>query len=170
MRNFLQSLQGQQGLGGGQQQQVDLPYAHLSHLLTTSVTVPLADSAGAEQVDTLLSFLPPAVLVLAADPTATLDNKGEPQSGSVAPAMTSLSLEEKRNILKKVLRSPQFAQALSHLTSALRDGGLPGVADALGIKVENGGYLQQGGMPLGGGRAIKTFVDGVKKTVKDMEH
>jgi hypothetical protein len=50
---------------------------------------------------------------------------------------------------------------------ALRDGGLPGVADALGIRVENGGYMQGGGMPLGGGQAVKAFVDGVKRTVQE---
>lgn len=50
---------------------------------------------------------------------------------------------------------------------ALRDGGLPGVADALGIRVENGGYMQGSGMPLGGGQAVKVFVDGVRKTVQE---
>lgn len=50
---------------------------------------------------------------------------------------------------------------------ALRDGGLPGIADALHIKVENGGYIPDSGMPLGGGHAVKAFVEGAKKTVKD---
>lgn len=82
-------------------------------------------------------------------------------------ARCSLSLDDKRSLLNKVLRSPQFHQALASLTMALRDGGLPGVADALGVKVENGGYLGNGGMPMGGGQAVKAFVEGVKKTVQE---
>lgn len=78
-----------------------------------------------------------------------------------------MSLEDKKILLKKVLRSPQFHQALGSLTMALRDGGLPGIADALGVKVDNGGYIASTGMPLGGGHAVKAFVEGVKKTVKD---
>lgn len=50
---------------------------------------------------------------------------------------------------------------------ALRDGGLPSVSDALGIKVENGGFMRRGGMPLGGGEAVDAFLNGIKKTVEE---
>lgn len=95
------------------------------------------------------------------------DGKFEPSTEAVEAAKASLSLDDKRTLLKKVLRSPQFHQALGSLTMALRDGGLPGVADALGVGVENGGYLQDSGMPMGGGNAVKAFVEGVKKTVQE---
>ncbi len=77
-----------------------------------------------------------------------------------------MSVQQKKALLVKVLRSPQFHQSLSSLTMALRDGGLPTVADALGIQVENGGFLQGGAMPLGGGAAVEAFVEGVKKSVQ----
>lgn len=57
-------------------------------------------------------------------------------------------------------------QSLGSLTVALRDGGLPNVSQALKIDVENGGYMRGGGMPLGGGDAVKAFLEGVKKTVE----
>lgn len=50
---------------------------------------------------------------------------------------------------------------------ALRDGGLPSVSDALGIKVENGGFMRRGGMPLGGGEAVDAFLKGIRRTVEE---
>jgi 26S proteasome regulatory subunit N13 len=169
VRNFLDSLRGQSGLAGAQQQQqqhqADISYPYLSHLLPTSITVPIVDTLSAEQVDSLLSFLPPAVIVLASD-TVEYDGISDPTADQIRAANDSLSLEKKQTLLKKVLRSPQFHQALGTLTMALRDGGLPSIADALNIKVEQDGYLQPG-MPMGGNSAIKVFIEGVKKTVKD---
>lgn len=98
--------------------------------------------------------------------TVELDGRSDPTADQIKAANESLSLAQKQALLKKVLRSPQFHQALGTLTMALRDGGLPSVADALNVKVENDGYLQPG-IPMGGGYAVKAFIDGVKKTVKD---
>lgn len=174
MRNFLDSLRGQPGLSDGQGsgQEADKLYPYLNHLLPTSITVPMIDTLATnapECLDTLLSFLPPAVIVLSGNNPSAFDGKSEPSAEAVEAAKASLSLEGKKALLKKVLRSPQFHQALGTLTHALRDGGLPGVADALGIKVENGGYMQNGSMPLGGGQAVEAFVEGVKKTVQDQK-
>lgn len=127
----------------------------------------MVDSATEEFTDTLISLLPPAVIVLASGSTDSVDGKLEPSASAVEDAKASLSLDDKRTLLKKVLRSPQFNQALASLTMAIRDGGLPSIADALGVKVQDGGYLRGSGMPLGGGQAIEAFVDGVKKTVED---
>lgn len=164
VRNFLASLQGQQG--SGQQQHADLPYPYLNHLLPTSITIPMIDKAPVEYLNTLLTYLPPAVVVMAADPNTTLDSKSDPSPNAVEAAVASLSVESKRALLKKVLRSPQFNQGLGGLTMALRDGGLPSIADALGVQVENGGYIRDGSMPLGGGHAVQAFIDGVKTSVK----
>ena len=71
--------------------------------------------------------------------------------------------------MAKVVRSPQLHQSLGSLTVALRDGGLPSVADALGIAVENGGYVRGGNMPLGGPEAVVAFIKGVERTVRDSE-
>lgn len=76
-------------------------------------------------------------------------------------------MEQKKDILKRVLRSPQLNQSLGSLTVALRDGGLPNVSQALKIKVKNDGYIKHQGMPLGGGEAVEAFLEGVKKTVQD---
>lgn len=171
----MDSLRGQSGLSAGQQgqrQDADKPYPYLNHLLPTSITVPMVDTIAAnapERLDTLLSFLPPAVIVLSGNNPDAFDGKNEPSAQAVEESKASLSLEAKKALLKKVLRSPQFHQALGTLTQALRDGGLPGVADALGIRVENGGYMQNGSMPLGGGQAVEAFVEGVKKTVREQK-
>ena len=81
--------------------------------------------------------------------------------------MQTLDLEQKRDILRKVLRSPQFTQSLGSLTVALSDGGLPSISDALKIKVENGGFMRRGGVPLGGGDAVEAFLEGVKRLVEE---
>ncbi|KAH7328666.1 proteasome complex subunit Rpn13 ubiquitin receptor-domain-containing protein [Stachybotrys elegans] len=162
VRNFLNSLQGQQGSGGLQQPR-DVPYPFLNHLLPTSTTVSMVEAAPVEQLDTMMSFLPPAVIVLGSGESTD----PEPSAAAVEAAKASMSIDEKRTLLKKVLRSPQFYQALGGLTMALRDGGLPSIAEALGVRVDNGGLIPGGSMPLGGGEAIKAFVDGVKKTVRE---
>ena len=79
----------------------------------------------------------------------------------------SLSTEQKKDILRKVLRSPQFSQSLGSLTMAIRDGGLPTISDALKIKVANGGYVPRGSVPLGGGEAVEAFIEGIKDSIDD---
>lgn len=80
--------------------------------------------------------------------------------------MEALSIHQKRDILGKVLHSPQLQQSLGSLTIALRDGGLPMIGEALGLQVENGGLIRHGSMPLGGGEAVEAFVKGVKKSAE----
>lgn len=164
VRNFLDSLKGGAGATGSNQGEGKL-YPMLSDLLTPPITVPMARDASAEQIDELLSFLPPAVLILAQQ-ADTGDASTEPTPAAVEAAKQAMSIGQKKALLEKVLRSPQFHQSLASLTMAIRDGGLPSIADALSIKVENGGYMRGGSMPLGGGDAVEAFVEGVKKTVE----
>jgi 26S proteasome regulatory subunit N13 len=158
-------LKGNQGLGGRQTQQGDKPYPFLTHLLPSSVTIPVIESAAEEYLDNLLGFLPSTVVALGYS-SGFGDAEEEREEPSLEAAIRRLSLDQKRKLLTKVLRSPQFHQALGSLTMALRDGGLPSVAEALGIKVENGGYMRGGAVPLGGGEAVEAFVSGVKQTLK----
>lgn len=73
-------------------------------------------------------------------------------------------------LLTTLLRSPQFTQALGGVTSALRDGGLPGISEALGVKVKEGGWLDRGrSMPLTGGAAVEAFLEGVRRGVVEEE-
>ncbi|KAF3056345.1 putative proteasomal ubiquitin receptor ADRM1 like protein [Daldinia childiae] len=162
VRNFLDSLKG--GNQGGNQGEGKL-YPLLSDLLTPPVTVPMARQATAEQVDNLLSFLPPSILVLSQQADEG-DTATEPTAAAIQAAKEAMSLGQKKALLEKVLRSPQFHQSLASLTMAIRDGGLPSIADALSVPVENGGYLKGSQMPLGGGEAVEAFVEGVKKSVQ----
>ncbi|KAI1810768.1 proteasome complex subunit Rpn13 ubiquitin receptor-domain-containing protein [Poronia punctata] len=164
VRSFLDSLKG--GSRGPTNRGEDKVYPLLSDLLTPPVTVPMARTASEEQIDDLLNFLPPAVLVLSQQSDQG-DSTAEPTADAIEAAKGAMSLGQKKALVEKVLRSPQFHQSLSSLTMALRDGGLPTVAEALSIKVENGGYLPGSQMPLGGGAAVEAFVEGVKKTVQD---
>ncbi|KAI0447918.1 proteasome complex subunit Rpn13 ubiquitin receptor-domain-containing protein [Xylaria telfairii] len=164
VRNFLDSLKG-----GGQavpNQGEGKLYPLLSDLLTTSTTVPWVRTASEEQIDNLLGFLPPAVVVLSQQSDHG-DSSVEPTADAIEAAKAAMSLGQKKALIEKVLRSPQFHQSLTSLTMALRDGGLPTVADALSIKVANGGYMRGSQMPLGGGDAVEAFVEGVKKTVQE---
>ncbi|KAI0135517.1 proteasome complex subunit Rpn13 ubiquitin receptor-domain-containing protein [Daldinia grandis] len=157
VRNFLDSLKG------GSQVEGKL-YPFLSDLLTPPVTVPMARQATEEQVDNLLSFLPPSVLVLSQQADEG-DATAEPTAAAIQAAKEAMSLGQKKALLEKVLRSPQFHQSLTSLTMAIRDGGLPSIADALSVPVEHGGYFKGSQMPLGGGEAVEAFVEGVKKSV-----
>jgi len=79
----------------------------------------------------------------------------------------SLSRAQKEAILARVLHSPQFHQSLASLTGALREGGLPSIAEALGVRVRNGGFVEGGGggVPMGGGAAVEAFLEGVRSAV-----
>ena len=95
------------------------------------------------------------------------DYEVEPTAEQAQAAIDALSIEQKKEILRKVFRSPQFSQSLGSLTTALRDGGLPTISDALKIPVTNGGFIKQGsGVPMGGGDAVEAFVEGVKTEVQ----
>lgn len=141
-------------------------YTTLPDLLPTSTTIPTIDTATPAQLDNLLSYLPPTVLLVAQESASQIDGMVEPNAATASAALEALSVEQKKSILKRVLRSPQFHQSLGSLTMAIRDGGLPSIADALGLKVQNGGLVRGGSMPLGGGDAVEAFVEGVKTTVE----
>lgn len=172
VRNFLASLQGGKGgmPGASQQSAEGKLYPLLNDLLETSVTVPMLAGAEEAYVDNLLSYLPPMVLVLAQQGASSGDAiETEPSAESTSAAIASMSLAQKKSLLEKVLRSPQFHQSLASLSMAIRDGGLPSIAEALGVKVEGGGLVRGGSMPLGGGEAVEAFVEGVKKNVQEKQ-
>ncbi|KAI0022216.1 proteasome complex subunit Rpn13 ubiquitin receptor-domain-containing protein [Xylariomycetidae sp. FL0641] len=166
VRNFLDSLKG--GANAGASQGEGKLYPLLSDLLTPPNTMPMLQNATEDQVNNLLNFLPPQVIVLSQQADVG-DSTAEPSADAIDAAKQAMSLPQKKSLVEKILRSPQFHQSLTSLSMALRDGGLPTVADALQIKVENGGYIRGGQMPLGGGEAVEAFVEGVKKTVQEEE-
>lgn len=141
-------------------------FTTLPDLLPTSTTIPTIDTATPAQIDNLLSYLPPTILLIAQESASLIDGMVEPSAASATAALEALSLDQKKSILKRVLRSPQFHQSLGSLTMAIREGGLPSIAEALRIKVQNGGLVRGGSVPLGGGEAVEAFVEGVKKTVE----
>ena len=165
VQNFLRSMQGNPALNNQQAQNQPQPFTTLPDLLLPSTTIPVVESLSAASINSLLSYLPPTLLVLSqeADDISTVD----PTPETAATVLEALSLDQKKNILRKVLRSPQFNQSLGSLTHALRDGGLPSISEALGVKVENGGFVRRGGMPLGGGEAVEAFLKGVRGSVEE---
>ena len=167
VQNFLRSMQGSQALQsarGGRQGQL---YTTLPDLLPTSTTIPFTDSASSTTVDRLLENIPPVLLLLSQQSEVdTCSTEASPEAAKAA--LEGMSLEQKKEVLRKVLRSPQFTQGLNSLTGALRDGGLPTISEALKIPVENGGLIQGGTVPQGGGDAVEVFVKGVKSST-DMD-
>jgi 26S proteasome regulatory subunit N13 len=165
VQNFLNSLKG--GQRTSQQQAQGQMYTTLVDLLPSSTTLSMLESASPAQIDNLLGYLPPTILLIAQESAGKIDGMVEPNAETTSAAIQALSLGQKKEILKKVLRSPQFHQSLGSLTMAIRDGGLPSIAEALGVKVQNGGLVPGGSVPLGGGDAVAAFVEGVKKTVEE---
>ncbi|KAK5716408.1 hypothetical protein LTR17_016381 [Elasticomyces elasticus] len=171
VQNFLQSLnQPTQTRQQQQQHQQDIPYTTLPELLTPATTLPFISSATPDQIDTLCSMLPPELFLLAQESNSTSSSSDpNPTPAAGEAAIEALSLEQKKEIVVRALRSPQFQQSLGSLTVALRDGGLPMIGEALRLDIEHGGVIRGGSMPLGGGRAVEAFVEGVKRTVEEEE-
>jgi 26S proteasome regulatory subunit N13 len=166
VQDFLKSLGGRQSQS--QSQDPERPSTTLQDLLPPSTTLQFIDSADTNTADYLLSFLPPALLLLAQG-NAEEASEADTDPELAQAALLSLDLSQKKDILRKVLRSPQFMQSLASLTVALRDGGLPSISEALQIPVANGGFMRRGGVPLGGGDAVDAFLDGVRQHVKEKD-
>ena len=178
VHNLLASLSGGDS---AQSRTRDKLYPALNDLLTPSETLHAIESADEPTLSRLLDFLPPTIIILAQSggvgggTTETLPDDGncdqqEPKHDTLAAKKVAMTTWEKKNLITRVLLSPQFSQSLASLTVAIREGGLPTLADALGVKVRNGGYMGRGsGMPLGGEEAVEAFVEGFRKTVKATE-
>jgi len=151
--------------GSGAQPSYDKPFASLANLFDTNTTVPFLASASSEQVDALCLQLPPSIFLLAQENTESLAAT-EPTAEAGKAAVEALSDGQKRDILQRVLRSPQLHQFLESLTNALKEGGLPALGEALMFDVENGGKIIGGNVPIGGTEAVKRFLEGAKRTVE----
>lgn len=162
VQNFLQSLKSG-GTSSSASSSGD-PFTTLLDLLSPNTTVPVIDKAPDSFIDALCSNLPTTLFLIEAE-VDDIDDI-DPNSETAQTVLQTLDQEQKRDVIKRVVTSPQMRQSLGSLTVALRDGGLPNVSQALKIDVQNGGYMRGGGMPLGGGDAVKAFVEGVKKTVE----
>lgn len=161
MQNFLKSMQGTESLEGRISQTSNVAAITLLDLLLPSTTVPIIEAADESFLDNLLSRLPPEILNSPQNNNPRFLTEAGPDTQAEA-----LSFNQKKVILEKVLRSPQFSQSVIALTGALRDGGLPAISDALDIPVENGGYTQTGGLAMGGNDATGAFMKGIKTYVE----
>ena len=153
IQNFIRSVPGSAGGQGSRNTQQKL-FTTLQDLLTPTSTVAWVDAASEGTIDEVLQFLPPNL--------ASLMNDDDDDS-----APPALNLDQKKDLVRRVLRSPQFSQSLASLTFALRDGGLPSIGEALNVPLQNGGYMRRGGVPLGGGEAVEAFLNGVKTLVEE---
>jgi 26S proteasome regulatory subunit N13 len=156
-----------QGGGGGGGSPHEQLFTTLADLLTPASTIPLLDAADDELIDRLYECLPPQLVatVQASVDTSALQNPDSSAEEKQA-AQRALTVARKE-MLRRVLHSPQFSQSLASLTVALREGGLPIIAETIGVPVRNGGYLRHGGVPMGGGEAVEAFIEGVRRDVED---
>ena len=129
----------------------------------------MVDNAPPDYIELLLNLIPSSLILLASGTPGVTDRREEPSQAAVDAARAALTLEDKRNLLKKVLRSPQFQQSLGSMSMAIRDGGLPSLVAVMRIRARNEGWMPGGGMPMGGDQALETFVEGVKKTIEEEE-
>ncbi|KAJ5620025.1 hypothetical protein N7510_004009 [Penicillium lagena] len=143
VNDFLKSLGGR-----APAQDPEQPSTTLQDLLPPSTTLPFIESANATTADHLLNFLPPALLLLAQGNAEALEADTDPELAQAA--LLSLDLPQKKDILRRVLRSPHISEALE-------------------IPVANGGFMRRGGVPLGGGEAVEAFLDGVRQHVKQKD-
>ncbi|KAI1008001.1 hypothetical protein K3495_g221 [Podosphaera aphanis] len=166
VQNFLHSLQGQMSLPHKTRS-----FPSLQELLASTITVPIIESATPAQIDTLLSNLPPNILITPQDSVEESnplnDPISDPSTSAATVAMRCLTVDQKKSILKRVLRSPQLHQSLGGLSTAIKGGGLPSISTALGVKVPNGGLIRGGNVPLGGDEAIEAFIVGIKENVEE---
>jgi 26S proteasome regulatory subunit N13 len=155
---------GKTSSGSSQQQGSNDPFTTLLDLLWPSHTIPTVTNGSEDLIDTLCAQLPTTPFLLEAEVEDV--DQIDPNSETAQMAMQTLTKEEKIEVLKRILTAPQLRAALGSLTEALKTGALPTVSQALKIDVENGGFMRGGGMPLGGGDAIKAFLEGVKKSAE----
>lgn len=157
----MDSLKG----GSGQQQQGGGDFPTLLDLLWPTTTRPIIEGASDELIDALAAQLPttPFLLEAEVEDVDQIDPNGE----EAQMVVQTMGQAEKREVVQQILRAPQLRAALGSLTEALKTGALPTVAQALNIDVEHGGYMRGGAMPLGGGDAVRTFLEGVKRTVEN---
>lgn len=181
MRSLIASLNQESGGTGTstgartRRQPPENVFTTLVDLLAPETSVAVVTSAPTALLDALLAQLPAAALLpdpgssssSSSSATTTAASSASAGGPVTAATLSALSAAQKRAALVRVLRSPQFHQSLGVLTAALRDGGLPTVAAALGVRVENGGYVPGGTVPLGGGDAVEAFVKGVERAVVD---
>lgn len=157
----MNSLKG----GNGQQQQGDGDFTTLLDLLWPSVTRPIIENASDELIDALAAQLPTTPFLIEAE-VEDIDQI-DPNGEEAQMVVQTMGQAEKRDVIQGIVRAPQLRAALGSLTEALKSGALPTVAQALNIDVEHGGYMRGGAMPLGGGDAVKAFLEGVKRTVEN---
>ena len=163
----MNSLKGGNLSSGSQQQSSDHSFTTLLDLLWPSHTIPTVEKGSEALIDALCAQLPTTPFLLEAEVEDV--DQIDPNSETAQMAIQTLDQEQKIDVLKRILRAPQLRAALGSLTEALKTGALPTVSQALKIDVEHGGFMRGGAMPLGGGDAVKTFLEGVKKTVEKEE-
>ncbi|KAB8748964.1 hypothetical protein FH972_026515 [Carpinus fangiana] len=174
IQNFLNSLNAdnpavqQRSAGGGDT--IEDTFTTLVDLLPSTTTIPMLASPTTTETficNLLVKHLPPSLIYLAHDmDPADIPDDADSDPEAVAALADELDIEQQKDLLRRVLRSPQFHQALAQITQALRDGGLPAIAGAVGIEVEGNGYYNAAaGIPMNGGKAVKAFLEGAKKSV-----
>jgi len=111
-----------------------VPPISLHDLLDPREIAGVVQNMSSEAVENMISNLPPALVP------------------------SGVSEAHKKNIIAKVLRSPQFAQGAISLSAALREGALRGVADSLKVPLLPGDEAAAD--------QVEAFVRGVKREIE----
>lgn len=133
--DFLKSLISSINVGGPSNYGQQTPSVSLHDLLSTSTTVPLVSSISGSNLDNIIANLPPALI---------------PKDATES---------QKKDVVRRVLQSPQFMQSCLSLSVALRDGALRGVADSLQVPLRPGEEMVAD--------QIEAFVKGIKREVEE---
>ncbi len=117
----------------------------------------MINNASEATLDQMLLNLPATILILAQESAAQIDGMVEPSPAQAQAALEALSIDQKRQLLKRVLLSPQFSQGMGSLEQAIRDGGLENVAMALRVTLDRRAPANSD--------PLKVFMDGLKEDV-----
>ncbi|PWW76599.1 adhesion regulating molecule [Tuber magnatum] len=137
LQNLISQIQLPGAAGGGGYQQQE-PMISLHDLLPSTTTTSLLAGMTPGTVDDLISNLPQGIV---------------PRNATLA---------QKKEVIRKVLHSPQFSQSLVSLSVALRDGGMRGISDSLGVRLDPG---EEGA----GSDSVTTFVEAIKREEEKKE-
>ena len=161
VQNFLTSLNTQRAANSSEEIR---PFPSLIELLSPSNTIPFIMQACDESIiDRILMLLPTEISELAVN-----DNNGYKtgKCTSHESNVRQLSMRLKKEMLLKVLRSPQLCQSLDSLSVALRGGGLLSVSEALDINLNNDLALENAMNNTSSLSPFQIFLNGIKSSIK----
>ena len=160
LQKFLTSLSSQRTEGSGEEIK---PFPSLTELLSPSTTIPFIIQARDESlIDRMLLLLPTEIseLMLKDTHPFKLDKRTSYEFN-----IRHLTTELKKELLLKILRSPQLCQSFDSLSIALRGGGLLAVSEALDIDLNMELATENANNDTASISPIQIFLNGIKSGI-----